>query len=147
MATEMFKNASPIIFERAKELRTNMTMSESVLWEKLSGKKLDGFKFRRQHPVDRFILDFYCHEKKLAIEIDGSIHNIAENKASDLTRDAKLTELGIKVVRFTNDQVHTELDNVLNQIKGFLIVQPKFLQPTNGLNGFINKSLKVPLGI
>ena len=73
----MFYGASNLIFENAKLLRNRLTLSESLLWEYLSNKQL-GVKFRRQHPISRYIADFYCHEVKLIIELDGSIHNQSE---------------------------------------------------------------------
>jgi len=69
----MFYGASPLIFERAKQLRNQVTHAEMIIWNYLRGNQC-GYKFRRQHPVGNFILDFYCHQLKLAIEIDGSIH-------------------------------------------------------------------------
>ena len=70
----LFYGASPEIFRRANDLRKRMTPAESALWTLLRNKKLDGYKFRRQHPAKTFILDFYCHSIKLAIELDGGIH-------------------------------------------------------------------------
>lgn len=70
----MHHNASPIVFERAKLLRQNETPAEKKLWKYLKNKQLDGIKFRRQHPIGRYILDFYCHKTKLGVEIDGGYH-------------------------------------------------------------------------
>jgi len=80
----MHQNANANTFHKARWLKENETPAEKLLWEQLKGKKLDGFKFRRQHPLGKYILDFYCHTKKLAIEIDGGYHqekswNLSEN--------------------------------------------------------------------
>lgn len=71
---EMFFGASPKIFQRATELRKNMTEAERILWSALRRKQLSGKRFRRQHPIETFIVDFYCHEARLVIEVDGGIH-------------------------------------------------------------------------
>ena len=88
-----------------------------MLWEHLRNRKLNGLKFRRQHPLNNFVADFYCHEAKLAIELDGEVHDIEEQKDYDNGRTYELNELGITVIRFTNQQALTKTDEVLNQIK------------------------------
>ncbi len=110
----MFYNALPSIFEKAKELRANMTEAEKVLWRRLKNKKL-GVRFKAQHPIDIFIADFYCHQAKLVIEVDGEIHK--QQKQYDEGRTADLERLGIRVIRFTNREVLQQLDAVVDQIK------------------------------
>src|ERR1035437_9732286 len=77
----LHKYSSPKIYEFAKDLRQTSTVAEQLLWEHIRNKKLSGLKFRRQHPLDNYIADFYCHEKKLAIQLDGGIHNNKEPTA------------------------------------------------------------------
>ncbi len=117
---DFYFGASATTKALAAELRKNMTYAEKVLWQQLRNRELDSLKFRRQHPVDIFILDFYCHEKKLAIEVDGGIHNNDKQKEWDNSRTIKLTELGIHVLRFTNDEVVDSVYEVINSIKIFL---------------------------
>jgi very-short-patch-repair endonuclease len=112
----MFYGANAGTLRTAGILRKNMTKAESVLWNKLKDKKIFKSKFRRQHPVDIFIVDFYCHEYKLAIEIDGEIHSYEEIAEYDLGRSNELKKFGITVLRFTNDQVIYELDLVIVKI-------------------------------
>lgn len=112
----MFYGASPIIFENAKLLRNNQTPSESKLWKYLNKNQL-GFKFRRQHPISTYIADFYCHSLKLVIEIDGEYHITDEQKSIDKSRTSELEQFGIKVIRFTNDQVINDIDYILASIK------------------------------
>ena len=81
---------------------------------------MDGFKFRRQHPIDVYIADFYCHEAKLIVELDGGIHNKPENKEYDQGRTNKLNELEIRVVRFKNEDVVNNMDWVLDRVRAFL---------------------------
>ncbi|WP_461639300.1 endonuclease domain-containing protein [Labilibaculum euxinus] len=115
----LFYDASPEIHSRAKELRRNMTKSEKLLWTEIRNRKLNGLKFRRQHPINIFIADFYCHEIKLVIELDGNIHDSEENKEYDEGRTAELGYLGVKVIRFTNEEVINSMTNVLAKIKVF----------------------------
>ena len=112
----MFHGANGVTLRAAGILRKNMTLAELILWKKLKDKKIFKSKFRRQHPVDIFIVDFYCHEYNLAIEIDGEIHNNVETKEYDLGRTAELKKYGISVLRFTNDQVIFNLDFVVTRI-------------------------------
>lgn len=113
----MFYNAKPQIFERARNMRKNMTETELLLWEKLKGKKILGLRFRPQHPIDIFIADFYCHPIQLVIEVDGGIHKSKDQKEYDLGRTAELNYLGIEVVRFTNDEIEKDLNKVIKTIK------------------------------
>ena len=110
----MFYNASPEIFRRAEELRKNMTGAEKVLWGKLQKSQL-GVRFKAQHPIERFIVDYYCHKAKLVIEIDGEIHKF--QKEYDLGREAELEKYGIKILRFSNDEVIQNIDLVIEKIK------------------------------
>ncbi len=112
----LHKHSSPKIYEFAKDLRQTSTVAEQLLWEHIRNKKLSGLKFRRQHPLDNYIADFYCHEKKLAIELDGGIHNNKEAKAMDDNRTFMLTELNITVIRFKNEEVINNIENVIKSI-------------------------------
>lgn len=115
----MFYGAHPIIFEFAKRLRNNLTPSEMILWGKLK-ECFPKFKFRRQHPVFLYIADFYCHKEKLIIEIDGSIHQLAEVKAKDEIKQKDLEDLGIRVLRFSTDEILYHIDTVTHTIASFL---------------------------
>lgn len=108
--------AKPGIFKNAKELRKSMTEAEEILWKHLRNNKLNGLKFRRQHPLDIYIADFYCHQKKLIIEIDGGVHDIREQEEYDKGRTFELEEKGFKVLRFRNEDVLNELNSVLEKI-------------------------------
>ena len=112
----MFYNAKPNIFEKAKDLRKNMTFAELKLWELLKNKQVQGLRFRAQHPIDIFIADFYCHSLKLVIEVDGGIHLSPEQQEYDIGREAEISHWGIKIIRFTNDKIEKEIDEVLNTI-------------------------------
>jgi len=105
------------IFENAKELRKNQTEAEKALWEVLRSRRCGGLKFRRQHPVKEFILDFYCHQYLLGIEVDGSVHENDEAKEYDLNRSAELESLGIIILRFKNEEVLTHLSKVVTAIQ------------------------------
>ena len=112
----MFYGAGPIIFKLAKELRNNVTPTEMILWGKLK-ECFPNLKFRRQHPISIYIADFYCHSERLIIEIDGSIHELAEVKANDTIRQNDLEALGVKVLRFTTKEITTDLESVLQKIE------------------------------
>jgi very-short-patch-repair endonuclease len=111
----MYYRARPATLETARMLRNRMTNSEKLLWEKLKGKQLLGLKFRRQHPIDFFIVDFYCHEARLVIKIDGEIHK--EQAEYDDGREADIEKYNIKVIRFTNDEVNIDIESVIAKIK------------------------------
>jgi very-short-patch-repair endonuclease len=114
--SDMFYGASASIFAKAKNLRSNMTQSEQLLWGYLNNNQLRGCRFRRQHPIHVFIADFYCHTAKLVIELDGGIHDISEQKEYDSGRTYEIESFGLTVIRFTNEQLTNDLPNVLNQI-------------------------------
>lgn len=105
------------LIERSRELRHESTPAEQTLWRYLRNRRLDGLKFRRQHPVSRFILDFYCEDLQLAIEVDGGGHNEEEQEAYDLARTEALRDLGIQVIRFWNDDVLERTELVLEEIR------------------------------
>jgi very-short-patch-repair endonuclease len=112
----MFYGAKPSVFEKARILRQSMTEAEKILWEFLSKNKVIGFRFKPQHPINRFIADFYCHALKLVIEVDGGIHNTIENKEYDISRTVELERFEIEVIRYTNEQVLNEFDIVQHYI-------------------------------
>lgn len=100
----------------ARELRKNMTAAEKELWMCLRNKGFCGYTFRRQHAIKFYIADFYCHQLKLVIEVDGSVHEDAEVKEHDQNRDAELRNLGLMVIRFTNREVTEDMEYVLQTI-------------------------------
>jgi len=111
----MHAGAEPEIFRFAEKLRSNMTEAERKLWEFLRLKP-KGFKFRRQHPFGRYILDFYCHKAKLSIEVDGKSHELAEQKELDETRTIVIENYGIRELRFTNKEVMNQFEGVKHTI-------------------------------
>ena len=115
-----YRYTDPIFYSLLKEFslkhRSNPTQAEDVLWNLLKSKKLEDYKFRRQHIIDRFIADFVCLKEKLIIEIDGLIHQLPENQISDQQRTKVLNRLGFEVIRFTNDQVVHETNDTLSNI-------------------------------
>ena len=104
------------LYEYSRELRQVSTNAEKLLWKELRNRKLNGLKFRRQHPLDKYIADFYCHEKKLVIELDGTVHDVKENMEYDKARTFEFEGLKIFVVRFRNDEVENDIDKVLKEI-------------------------------
>ena len=113
----MFYNASPLIFSRAEELRNNMTPEEMKLWGYLKKSQL-GVRFKAQHPIERFIADFYCHKFKLVIEIDGKIHNL--QKEYDIGRNVEMEKYGITVIRFSNEDVNNNIEKVVSTIIDYI---------------------------
>lgn len=103
--------------EFRRELRKTPTRFEALLWDRLRSSQLDGRKFRRQHSVGVYILDFYCPAERLCIEIDGTTHHNADAISHDKERDEALAQLRIKTVRIRNDEVETGIETVLNKIK------------------------------
>jgi len=102
--------------EKARTLRKKGTKAEKILWEALRNRKVKNLKFRRQHPLSNYIADFCCEEKRLIIEIDGSIHDIEENKEYDGIRQDELENAGYTIIRFKNDDVLKNLPYVIRKI-------------------------------
>jgi len=100
----------------AKKLRNNMTLAEIALWREVKNKKL-GVRFSRQITIDQYIVDFYCKDIQLAIEVDGSIHFEEEQQKKDAKRQKRLESLGVNFIRFNNSDVKNNLDFVLSKIK------------------------------
>ena len=105
----MFSGADKLLFERAAILRKQQTFAEEILWNYLRTKPC-GLKFRRQHPFACYILDFYCHQLKLAIEVDGSIHQLEEVKQNDQERQKQLENEGLSFLRFSNNELRLRPD-------------------------------------
>ena len=101
----------------AQSLRHQMTEAEKVLWSELKNRKLKGLKFRRQHPLHYYVADFYCHELRLVIEVDGGIHYAQSIKEHDENRSAELGDFGINVIRVTNEEVLNSLAETMEKIK------------------------------
>ncbi|MBE0663402.1 MAG: endonuclease domain-containing protein [Bacteroidales bacterium] len=110
----MFYGAHKNTFLKAKELRKNLTPGEKALWDCLKNVKAE-LRFKRQHPINNFIADFYCHKAKLVIEVDGEIHN--HQQEYDLSRTAEMEKFGIRVLRFSNTEVLNDIDGVIEIIK------------------------------
>ena len=100
--------------QRAKELRRDMTPAEKILWQELRENKL-GVHFRRQQIIAGFIVDFYCHKAGLVIEVDGDVHDL--QKEEDARREKVLREMGLRVVRFRNEEVEKDLASVSGKIR------------------------------
>lgn len=107
---------NPNLKPLARKLRKDMTLSEVLLWQKIRKEGL-GAEFHRQVPIDNFIVDFYCHELMLAIEVDGSTHNFDEVYEKDVVRQQKLERMGVNFIRIEDLDVKKDMNNVLNELK------------------------------
>ncbi|TRX04663.1 endonuclease domain-containing protein [Flavobacterium gawalongense] len=116
----MWKGASPQIFLNAKKLRENPTEAEEKLWLAVKNNQIEGYKFRRQHPLSIYVADFYCHALKLVIEIDGGYHLDEEQRLLDEKRTSDIEFQGSKVIRFTNEEIMLKLPEVIDKIKAFI---------------------------
>ena len=105
---------------RAPHMRRNPTAAEKCLWQRLRKRQVLGFRFRRQHPINRFIVDFYCRGAGLVIEVDGSVHDSPEQAEYDRQRETFLEERGIQILRFTNTEVLHGTDMVIDTIARLL---------------------------
>ena len=113
----LHEGASNILFGYSKNLRQGGTPAEQIMWDNLRNRKIDNLKFRRQHPIGKYIADFYCHQKMLVIELDGSIHELKQNKDYDRSRDEHLKKLDVTVLRFRNEEVLNDVSTVLKRIR------------------------------
>ncbi len=108
----------------ARKNRIESTPAERVLWQALRNQQLGGIKFRKQHPVGNYVIDFFCVDEMLAIEVDGSIHDNQEHYDLDQERTQRLNEQDIRVLRFSNMSILEDLPSVLEKIKSFVINTP-----------------------
>ena len=102
--------------------RSHLTPAETRLWSRLRGKQFFGFKFRRQHGIGPYIVDFYCAAKSVVIEVDGDVHAQEVQAVKDEVRERFLRNLGLRIVRYTNDEILTNLDGVLENLRVMLDV-------------------------
>ncbi len=116
--------------ERRRELRKNLTETETILWSRLKNNGL-GVKFRRQYGVGQYVLDFYCPKLKLAIEIDGGIHNEEEQKSYDIARQKHIETAKIKFIRFSDMDVKNNLTIVLNELERIISILKSKESPKN----------------
>ena len=111
---------NPKLKELARQLRNDSTKTEIFLWLKLKGKQMYGYDFHRQKPIDNYILDFFCYELMLGIEVDGYSHQFLEIYNNDGIKEKRMNELGIALLRFTDDEVLNEMENVLRAIEYYI---------------------------
>jgi very-short-patch-repair endonuclease len=111
---------NPKLKELARELRNNSTKAEIILWLKLKSKQMYGYDFHRQKPIDNYILDFFCQELMLGVEVDGYSHEIIEVFNKDVVKEEKMSSFGITILRFTDNPVLRDMDNVLRAIEGYI---------------------------
>jgi len=116
----LYFGAGPETRRFARRLRKELTPAEALLWNEIRAGKT-GYKFRRQHPLGKYIADFYCHELKLVIELDGGIHFKPDQKERDENRTFNLQMFGLKVIRFSNNEIEESMDFVLKSIKSICI--------------------------
>jgi very-short-patch-repair endonuclease len=117
----MYHGANANSQSKASDLRKRRTKAELILWESLKTEKVLNCKFRQQHPIVQFIVDFYSHSIKLVIEVDGDVHNSEETKEYDENRTIFLNDLGITVIHFTNELVEQNIEKVVSDIKNTII--------------------------
>ncbi len=103
----------------AKTLRQRQTSAEELMWKILRNRNFEGLKFRRQHPLNKYVADFYCHELKLVVELDGDIHNLESVKEKDAKREEAIKDFGIEIIRFSNDDVFNDIDMLGKRIVAF----------------------------
>lgn len=116
----MSREAARVLREQARRFRNERTAAEERLWHRSRNRQLGGFKFRRQHPIDRFIVDFCCIERRMIVEVDGPIHD--KQMERDEARTTVLQGLGYRVERYTNDQIQTQLEAVLRDLYSILTI-------------------------
>jgi hydroxymethylglutaryl-CoA lyase len=135
----MFYGATPKIFEFVKKNRANPTPAEDLLWSYLCKNQLNYLRFKRQHPINPYIADFYCHSVKLVIELDGSIHQLPEIIQNDLEKEDFIKTNGLKIIRFTNQEIFKNINKILNNIK-------ELTSSPSGVGGNIRESENSPSG-
>ena len=116
---------NPKLKDLARNLRNNSTKSEIILWKYLKGKQIYGYDFHRQKPIDNYILDFFCHELMLGIELDGITHQFEDVQIKDRKKESRMNELGIDILRFKDEEVYSDIENVLRTIENYIIKYEK----------------------
>jgi very-short-patch-repair endonuclease len=117
----IYFGAKPRLLGIAYDLRKAMTEPEKVLWKKLRNRKIMGYRFRRQHPINDFVVDYFCYEAKLVIELDGAVHDGISQEERDQERSKVLNSFGLNVIRFRNEEILNNLDIVMLKISEQLI--------------------------
>ncbi|BDB52682.1 endonuclease domain-containing protein [Flavobacterium ammonificans] len=112
---------NPKLTQLAKKLRNESTQTEIYLWLKLKGKQMYGYDFHRQKPIDNYILDFFCYDLMLGIEVDGYSHEILEVHNKDIVKEKRMNELGITILRFSDFEVLREMENVIRAIEFYIL--------------------------
>ena len=113
---EWMRGRTPKMLQASRRLRSEMTDAERKLWDGLRGEGIRGMRFRRQHAIGRFVLDFYCPAHKLAVEVDGAVHDTPDQAEYDAARTEALEHLGIRVIRIRNEDVTHDIMGVLTRI-------------------------------
>ena len=140
-----FLKNDPVLKERRRELRRNQTDAEKTLWARLRNKQFFGLKFFRQYSYGHYILDFYCPENMLAVELDGGQHNLPESREYDAERTAYLNANGVEVVRFWNNDVLCEMEGVLERLTQKVTSKANPSQPPlKPRGGAFKQSLQAP---
>ena len=116
---------NPKLTQLAKKLRNESTQTEIYLWLKLKGKQMYGYDFHRQKPIDNYILDFFCYDLMLGIEVDGYSHEILEVHNKDIVKEKRMTELGITILRFSDFEVLRDMENVIRAIEFYILAFEK----------------------
>jgi very-short-patch-repair endonuclease len=112
---------NPKLTALARKLRNESTETEIYLWLKLKGKQMYGYDFHRQKPIDNYILDFFCYDLLLGIEVDGNSHEILEVYNKDRIKEKRMNELGITILRFSDFEVLKDMENVIRAIEFFIL--------------------------
>ena len=112
---------NPKLTQLAKKLRNESTQTEIYLWLKLKGKQTYGYDFHRQKPIDNYILDFFCYDLMLGIEVDGYSHEILEVHNKDIVKEKRMNELGITILRFSDFEVLRDMENVIRAIEFYIL--------------------------
>ncbi len=116
---------NPQLKELARKLRNNPTKAETILWKSLKGKQCFGYDFHRQKPLGNFIVDFFCQELMLVIEMDGVSHNLEEVRARDIEKENFLNGLGVSLLRFQDDDIYPENRDALMEIERYVLSYEK----------------------
>jgi very-short-patch-repair endonuclease len=112
---------NPKLTQLARKLRNDSTETEIYLWLKLKGKQMYGYDFQRQKPIDNYILDFFCYDLMLGIEVDGYSHEILEVYKKDIVKEKRMNELGITILRFSDFEVLRDMENVIRAIEFYIL--------------------------